>query len=153
MRNSTDLPDLRILPARALIPHEDCDPRRVVRLSKRLEADGILIGSPVYTGSVPGILKALLERTSYLSHTTGRSLERKVGAPIVVAGRAGHNFTHAELLMWFHITGFYMVGSSYWNVAIGLNKGDVHKDIMAFRTLDHLTDNFVYLLRLLQDDA
>ena len=117
---------------------------------KMLHADGILIGCPVYTGSVPAILKAFLERTSYLCHTTGRSLERKVGAPIVVAGRAGQNFTHAELLMWFHATGFYMVGSRYWNVAVGLNKGDVRKDEMAFRTLDRLVDNFVYLLRLLR---
>jgi len=118
---------------------------------KMLEADGILIGCPVYTGSAPGLLKAFLERTSYLCHTTGRSFERKVGAPIVVAGRAGQNFTHAELLMWFHATGFYMVGSNYWNVAIGLNKGDVEKDKMAYRTLDRLTDNFVYLLNLLKD--
>ena len=112
-----------------------------------LSADGILIGAPVYTGSVPAILKALLERTSYLSSTTGRSFERKVGAPIVVAARAGHNFTHAELLMWFHVKGFYMVGSSYWNVAFGWEKGDVKKDKRAFRTLDSLANNFVYLLK------
>ena len=115
---------------------------------KMLNANGILIGSPVYTCTAPGLLKSLLERTSYLCYTTGRTFERKVGAPIVVSARSGQNFTHAELLMWFHARGFYMVGSDYWNMAIGLKKGDVTKDKMAFQTIDKLIENFVNLLDL-----
>ncbi len=118
---------------------------------KMLSADGILIGSPVYSGTAPGLLKSLLERTSWLTYTTGRTFERKIGAPIVVAARAGHNFTHAELLMWFHAKGFYMVGSNYWNIAFGWEKGDVINDKTAYRTLDNLVDNFIYLLEHLKE--
>ncbi len=117
---------------------------------KMHSADGILIGSPVYTGTSPGLLKALLERTSWLSHTIGRKFSRKVGVPIVVGGRSGQNFTHAELLMWFHINGFYMVGSDYWNIAFGLDKGGVLQDKMVFKVLDTMVDNLVYLLNRLK---
>jgi hypothetical protein len=68
----------------------------------------------------------------------------------MLAARSGQNFTHAELLMWFHVRGFYMVGSNYWNVAIGFNQGDVKKDTMAYHTLDRLADNFMNLLHLLR---
>ena len=42
MHQSTALPDLRMLPTSLLVPHEDCDPRRVERLSKRLLEEGIV---------------------------------------------------------------------------------------------------------------
>ena len=47
MRYSTDLPDLRMLPTDKLVPHEDCDPRRVERLSQRLQEEGVLKNPPV----------------------------------------------------------------------------------------------------------
>lgn len=53
MHQSTALPDLRMLPTANLVPHEDCDPRRIERLSKRLLEEGILKNPPV-VAPIPG---------------------------------------------------------------------------------------------------
>jgi len=47
MRDSTALPELLILPTETLVPHEDCDPRRVERLSKRILEEGFLKNPPI----------------------------------------------------------------------------------------------------------
>ena len=62
-------------------------------LDKFAEADGILVGSPVYFGSATPQIMALLDRVGYVSRKHPQLLRRKVGAAIVVARRAGQNFT------------------------------------------------------------
>ncbi|MEJ2708513.1 MAG: hypothetical protein P8074_12930 [Anaerolineales bacterium] len=52
MRDSTVLPDLRMLPTENLIPHEEVDPRRVERLCQRLQAERLLKNPPV-VASIP----------------------------------------------------------------------------------------------------
>jgi multimeric flavodoxin WrbA len=79
----------------------------------------------VYFGSATALVKGLLERAAFSSLG---SLRGKVGGPLVVARRAGQNFTFAELLFWFHINGMVNPGSIYWNVAFGREKGEVEKD-------------------------
>ena len=55
-----------------------------------VEADGILLGSPVYFGSATGLMKAFIERVGELA--VGRDVfTGKVGGPLVVARRAGRN--------------------------------------------------------------
>jgi len=92
---------------------------------KMLTADVIIVGSPVYYGSATALVKGLLERAGYMSRG---KYAGKVGGPLVVARRAGQNFTFAELLFWFHIHQIVNPGSIYWNVAIGRQKGEVEKD-------------------------
>jgi multimeric flavodoxin WrbA len=94
---------------------------------KMKAADAIVIGSPVYFGSATALVKALLERTGYLSYRE-KPLAGRVGGPLVVARRAGQNFAFAELLYWFHIMQIINPGSTYWNVAFGREKGEVEKD-------------------------
>ena len=101
---------------------------------KMLAADVIIISSPVYCGSATSLVKALLERSSY-SAVKNRAYAGKVGGPITVARRAGQNFTFAELLFWFHINGVINPGSTYWNVGIGRDKGDVEKDEEGMQTV------------------
>jgi hypothetical protein len=52
MQNSTALPTLRVLPTKSLIPHEDYDPRRAERLSRRILEEGLLKNPPV-VASIP----------------------------------------------------------------------------------------------------
>jgi multimeric flavodoxin WrbA len=92
---------------------------------KMLAADIIIVGSPVYYGSATALVKGLLERAGY---TSRGKYAGKVGGPIVVARRAGQNFTFAELLFWYHINGMVNPGSIYWNVAFGWEKGEAAKD-------------------------
>jgi multimeric flavodoxin WrbA len=92
---------------------------------KMKEADGIILASPVYYGSATALIKALMERTGYISRWNGDAFRGKVGGPLAVARRAGKNFTIAQLTYWFQVLGFFIPGSSYWNVAIGREKGEV----------------------------
>jgi len=91
------------------------------------QADAILVASPVYFSSVPALTKGLLERVGYMCYGE-KPFAGKVGGPLVVARRAGQNFTFAELLQWFYIMGMVVPGSSYWSVAFGRDPGEVSSD-------------------------
>lgn len=80
---------------------------------KMKEADGILVASPVYYGSATALYKAFIERTGFISRNNGEPLRGKVGGPLVVAWRGGHNFTLGQLTLWFQILGMVVIGSSY----------------------------------------
>ncbi len=101
---------------------------------KMKEADGIILASPVYYGSATALIKGLMERAGYLSAHHGRPFQGKVGGPLVVARRAGQNFTVAQLTFWFQILGFVIPGSTYWNMAFGRAIGDVAGDEEGMRT-------------------
>ena len=92
--------------------------------TKIKEAEAVILASPVYFGSATALLKAFMERTGYIG-LRRRAFTGKVGGPLVVARRAGQNFTLAQITYWFHILGFYMPGSTYWNIAFGREKGEV----------------------------
>lgn len=110
-----------------------------------LRADIIIVGSPVYFGSASPELMALLDRAGYVSKANGDLFARKIGGPIAVARRAGHNFTYAQLLMWYMINDMVVPGSSYWNVALAQNMGDVLQDEEALETVDRFADNLAWL--------
>jgi len=94
---------------------------------KMIAADALIVASPVYFGSATALVKGLLERAGLMSHRN-RPFVGKVGGPLVVARRAGKNFTFMELMHWFHIMQIINPGSIYWNGAFGWEKGDVEKD-------------------------
>ncbi|MFC2012430.1 flavodoxin family protein [Chloroflexota bacterium] len=110
------------------------------------EADAIILASPVYFSSATSLLKAFMDRAGYISGAR-REFAGKVGGPLVVARRAGQNFTHAQITYWFHILGFYMPGSTYWNVAFGREKGEVEKDEEGLRTAWNFGKNVAELVK------
>jgi multimeric flavodoxin WrbA len=117
---------------------------------KMVEADSIILGSPVYFGSATPQAKALIDRAGYLSIAKGRVFENKVGGPMVVARRAGQNFTLAQLLFFFLHQGMIVPGSTYWNVAFGREKGDVVKDEEGIQTARNFGKRIVWLIRKLK---
>lgn len=98
------------------------------------EADGIILAAPVYFGSANALTKAFMERAGYICRGSGGTLSGKVGGGLVVARRAGHNFTLAELTFWFQILGMVVPGSTYWNIAFGREKGQVSADEEGMQT-------------------
>jgi catechol 2,3-dioxygenase-like lactoylglutathione lyase family enzyme len=109
------------------------------------QADIIVVGSPVYFGSATPEVMALLDRAGYVAKANGNLFARKVGGPIAVARRAGHNFTFAQLLMWYMINDMIVPGSSYWNVALAREAGSVNQDAEALGTIDRFADNLAWL--------
>ena len=115
------------------------------------EADGIILASPVYYGSATALIKALMERVGYISRWNGEPFSGKVGGPLVVARRAGKNFTFAQLTYWFQILGFFIPGSTYWNVAIGREKGEVEHDEEGLKTAWNFGKNMAFLIKKLSN--
>jgi len=117
-------------------------------------ADGILLGSPVYFGSATPQIMSLIDRIGYIdrSHPKSQLLRRKVGAAIVVARRAGQNFTFAQLNYFFLLSEMIVPGSTYWNVAFGREKGEVENDAEAITTVQTLAHNMAWLLKKLAVD-
>ena len=113
------------------------------------EADAVILASPVYYGSATALLKAFMERTGYISGSR-RVFAGKVGGPLVVARRAGQNFTFAQLLYWFHILGFFVPGSTYWNIAFGGEKGEVEEDKEGLKTASNFGKNIAFLVKRLK---
>ncbi|MEM2111931.1 MAG: flavodoxin family protein [Candidatus Bathyarchaeia archaeon] len=114
---------------------------------KMIEADGIILSSPVYFGSATPQIKALIDRAGYLSQSKGRVFENKVGGPLVVARRAGQNFTFAQLLFFFLHQGMIVPGSTYWNIAFGREKDEVEKDEEGLGTARNFSKKMVWLIK------
>lgn len=125
------------------------DPRFDEIYAKCVEADGILIGSPVYFGSATPQLMALLDRVGFVARRGGNLLRRKVGASIAVARRAGTNFTFAQMNYFFLIAEMIVPGSSYWNGGIGMERGQVREDEEGMRIFADLGRNVAWLLKKL----
>jgi len=113
------------------------------------EADAIILASPVHFGSATALLKAFMDRVGYISGPR-KVFAGKVGGPLVVARRAGQNFTFAQLMYWFHIQGFYMPGSTYWNIAFGHERGGVSQDEEGLRTAWNFGKNAAFLVKKLK---
>lgn len=120
-------------------------------LEKFQAAQGILVGSPVYFGSATPQTMALLDRVGYVARSHKSLLRRKVGAAIVVARRAGQNFTFAQLNYFFLIAEMIVPGSTYWNVAFGREKGEVTADQEGMDTVKTLAANMAWLMKKLGD--
>ena len=117
---------------------------------KMKAADAIILASPVYSGSATALIKAFMERVSRISRNLDRIWSGKVGGALVVARRAGKNFTLAQLNFWFQIQEFIIPGSTYWNVAIGGGKGDVEKDTEGLKTAWNFGKNVAFLVKKLR---
>ena len=95
---------------------------------KMKAADGIILTTPVYFGSATALIKGLMERTGYIVRNSGGSCKGKVGGPLVVARKGGLTFTFAQMNYWFQTLEFYMTGVAHWNIAVGMNRGEVAND-------------------------
>jgi multimeric flavodoxin WrbA len=120
-------------------------------LEKMRAAEGLILGSPVYLSSVVPQMMALLSRATFVAYWNNKFLSGKVGGPITVARRAGHNMAFSQLLLWFFINGLIVPGSTYWNVATAGTGGarDAEKDTEAIQTVTNFAQNMAKLMKKL----
>jgi len=116
---------------------------------KMIEADAIIIGSPVYFSNVTTEIKALIDCAGYVTRANN-SLKYKVGAGIAVARRAGEMHTLNSINHFFQISQMIIPGSTYWNIATGKAPGDVLNDKEGLETMKHLGENMAWLLNKIQ---
>jgi multimeric flavodoxin WrbA len=115
-------------------------------ISKMIKADGVIIGSPVYFADLTGDAKAFLEVAGYALRAAGNPLRRKPGAAVIAVRRAGAIHAFDSVNHFFLINEMIIPGSSYWNIAIGRQKGDVLKDEEGIKTMRTLGENLAWLL-------
>jgi multimeric flavodoxin WrbA len=119
-------------------------------IEKMATADGIILGSPTYFSMMSSERKALIDRSGFVGRANSDLFKRKVGAAVVAVRRAGAIPTFDAINHFFLISEMIVPGSSYWNIGIGLNKGDVEKDEEAMQTMDDLGRNMAWLLKKLK---
>jgi multimeric flavodoxin WrbA len=107
-------------------------------IDKMVAADGILLGSPTYVADIS---------PDMVTRANGFLLRRKVGAAVVAVRRAGAIHAFDSLNHFFLIGEMIVPGSSYWNIGIGREKGEVENDAEGIETMKVLGRNMAWLLQ------
>ena len=117
-------------------------------LARMRDAEGLVIGSPVYLSSVAPQVMSLLSRATFVAIWNKRFFTGKVGGPITVARRAGHNLAFSQLLLWFFINGITVPGSTYWNVGLAGTGGsrDADQDQEGMATVENFANNLAHVM-------
>mgnify|MGYP000538169337 FL=1 len=108
------------------------------------EADGIVVGSPVYYAGPNGALCALLDRVFY---SCSELLAYKAGASVAVCRRGGASATFDRLNKYFTILNMPVVSSQYWNSVHGIRPGEATEDAEGLQTMRMLGRNMAWLLK------
>ena len=107
------------------------------------EADGIVVGSPVYYAGPNGALCALLDRVFY---SCSELLAYKAGASVAVCRRGGASATFDRLNKYFTILNMPVVSSQYWNSVHGMRPGEATEDAEGLQTMRMLGRNMAWVL-------
>lgn len=116
-------------------------------IQRMSNADGIIIGSPTYFSDVSAEVKALIDRAGLVSMANGSLFSRKVGAAVVAVRRGGAIHAFDTINHFFGIGNMFTVGSSYWNIGIGMQPGDVENDSEGIATMHNLGKNMAWILK------
>jgi multimeric flavodoxin WrbA len=116
-------------------------------IDKMKEADGIILASPTYFADVSSNLKSLIDRAGLTAKANDDMLRRKVGAAVVAVRRGGAIHVFDTINHFFFISQMVVPGSSYWNVGIGREKGEVENDEEGITTMRNLGRNMAWLLK------
>jgi multimeric flavodoxin WrbA len=120
-------------------------------IEKMVKADGIIIGSPVYFADLSAEAKALIDVSGYALGAAGNPLRRKPGAAVIAVRRAGAIHAFDSINHFFLINEMIIPGSSYWNIAVGREKGEVLRDEEGMNTMKVLGENMAWLMKKIKD--
>lgn len=119
-------------------------------IQKMKNADGILLGSPVYFSGVSGTMKSFLDRAFFVISVNNGLLRQKVGASVVSVRRSGGLPTMNSLNHYITYSEMIMPCSNYWNVAHGMNPGEVEQDGEGKQIMEVLGKNMAWLMNVLE---
>ena len=110
------------------------------------EADGLVVGTPVYYASAAGTTITFMDRL-FASTNIKFDKTMKVGASVVISRRGGSSSTFDELNKYFTISNMPVASSQYWNMAYGREPGEVLQDAEGMQTMRTLARNMVFLMK------
>ena len=117
------------------------------------EADGIILGSPVYYSGIAGTMKCFLDRLFYVSGSNGNWMRHKVGASAVAVRRSGGSATWNSLNYYLTISEMTVASSNYWNIIHGAKTGEAEQDSEGIQIMQVLGANMAWLLKSKQESA
>ena len=116
---------------------------------KLAEADGMIVGTPVYYAGANGQLHAFMDRLFYSTSGT-IDLNQKVGATVVSSRRAGSTSAFDDINHFFTMCSMPIVSSTYWNEVHGFTAEDVEDDLEGLQTMRNLGRNAAFLIKAIR---
>jgi len=113
-------------------------------------ADAIVLGSPTYFTDISAEMKALIDRIGLVAMANDNALQGRIGAAVVAVRRGGATHAYDTINHLFLKSGAIVPGSTYWNIAYGLNPGEVAKDTEGMDNMRHLGRTIAWLAAALQ---
>ena len=115
---------------------------------KFAEADGLVVGSPVYYAGPNGTILSFMDRLFY---STSFSKQMKVGAAVVSCRWGGNTATYDVLNKYFTISSMPVASSTYWNQVHGFTAEDAKKDLEGLQTMRNLARNMAFMIKAFAD--
>lgn len=112
---------------------------------KMAKADALLLGSPTYFTDVSAEMKAIIDRSGYVAIANGRIFQGKIGAAVVAVRRAGATHVYDTINHMFLMNQMLIPGSTYWNLGIGRDKGEVENDAEGLNNMRNLGETIAWL--------
>ncbi|CEK35257.1 flavodoxin family protein [Paraclostridium sordellii] len=119
-------------------------------IQKMKEADGIILGSPVYYSAIAGTMKSFLDRAFYVASSNGGMFRHKVGASVVAVRRSGGIPVFDQLNNYINYSEMIMPTSNYWNVAYGTAPGEVTQDEEGMQIMRVLGKNMAWMMKVVE---
>lgn len=120
-------------------------------IQKMKEADGIILGSPVYYCGIAGTMKSFLDRAFLVTSVNDRMLRHKVGASVSAVRRSGGIPTLNQLNNYINYSEMIIPTSNYWNVIHGGAPGEVLQDKEGVQIMRILGKNMSWTMRLIEN--
>lgn len=118
---------------------------------KMKQADGILLGSPVYAANISSNMQAVLERAAVVCDMNPGLMKHKVGAAVAAVRRGGALQAVDAMNHFFLNHEMFVAGSTYWNMAYGQMPGDAEGDEEGMQNMRNLGQNMAFLLKAIKD--
>ncbi len=117
-------------------------------IEKMIDADGIILGSPVHFSGVAGTMKCFLDRAFYVAAVNPSLFQHKIGASVVAVRRSGGIPTMEQLNNFLNYSEMLIATSNYWTVTHGWKPGEIVQDAEGVQIMEVLGKNMAYLLNL-----
>lgn len=114
-------------------------------MEKMIRADAIILGSPTYFTDVSAEMKALLDRSGMVALANDRLFRGKIGAAVVAVRRGGGVHVYDTINHMYLMSQMIVPGSVYWNIGIGLEKGEVSGDPEGLNNMKNLGETIAWL--------
>ena len=114
-------------------------------VEKVKEADGLVVGSPVYYAGINGTVKSFLDR---LFFTSSASMRFKAAASLVALRRSGGVAALEEINRYFLFSEMIITPTRYWSVIHGGAPAEALKDEEGMQIARNIGNNMAYILKM-----